>query len=143
MLAMRDAAFQCQNLPPGIKRVVVPTGSGLVAAGVLAGLAMLKRKVPVVGVVVSDLADENEILENARKVTDGPLPSLEMVQAGGKYGDWVAGKLPDGTALDPYYSATAMHLIKKGDCLWLPGLRPLEAMPERCQEKLAMMDLRN
>lgn len=136
VMALRDAAYQCQNIPHGIKRVVVPTGSGLTAAGVLAGLAITGSQAKVLAVAVSKLASIESITTNAHKLTDAKLPRLELVRASGGYGDWLAARLPDNTPLDPYYSAKALSFVKKGDCLWLPGLRPLAAMPEQCREAL-------
>jgi 1-aminocyclopropane-1-carboxylate deaminase/D-cysteine desulfhydrase-like pyridoxal-dependent ACC family enzyme len=136
--ALQDAKEQCVNIPKETKRVIVPTGSGLTCAGVLAGLAELDEKntITVLAVAVSDMASKENILATGNKLTPYPLPQFELVRAAGKYEDWVAAVLPDGTPLDPYYSAKALTYVESGDCLWLPGLRPLSAMPSKCQEKL-------
>jgi 1-aminocyclopropane-1-carboxylate deaminase/D-cysteine desulfhydrase-like pyridoxal-dependent ACC family enzyme len=129
---------QCANLPPDVKRVVVPTGSGLTAAGVLAGLALARKRPLVIAIAVSRLADEQKIMKLAAetvglstgKLFNHYLPNFCLKYASSKYGQAVEGYLPDGTPLDPYYAAKALPYVQPGDCLWLPGLRPLSAMPE-------------
>jgi len=137
-LALKDAMEQCANLPPDVKRVVVPTGSGLAAAGVLAGLALARKRPLVIAIAVSRLADEQKIMKLAAetvglstgKLFNHYLPNFCLKYASSKYGQAVEGYLPDGTPLDPYYAAKALPYVQPGDCLWLPGLRPLSAMPE-------------
>lgn len=140
-LALLDTMAQVANLPPQVKRVVVPTGSGLTVAGVLAGLARQKHKARVLAVAVSDMANRKAILEKARRKAAGgllvaKLPDFELTYAKGGYGDWAAHKLPDGTILDPYYAAKAYPYLEKGDCLWVPGVRPVAAMPVACVKAL-------
>jgi 1-aminocyclopropane-1-carboxylate deaminase/D-cysteine desulfhydrase-like pyridoxal-dependent ACC family enzyme len=152
--AVRDASEQVSNIPHGIKRIVVPTGSGLTASGILAGLVLSGLPpVPVLCVAVSPMADKAKIQEDARKCIDGlkmgsaigskhKLPSLKVVRAKQKYDQWTAAILPDGTVLDPFYSAKALPYLKDGDLLWLPGVRPLCAMPVKCQKQIAEQRVR-
>lgn len=142
--AIRDTINQCQNIPHGTQRVVVPTGSGLICAGVMAGLAKLGRwQVNVLAVAVSKMATPEQIVGKAQTFIERdqrqPLPQLTYVRAAGKYEEWVAAVLPDGSVLDPYYAAKALHHVRPGDCLWLPGLRPLAAMPAKCVDALARL----
>lgn len=140
-LALMDTAEQAQNIPPWVKRVVVPTGSGLTAAGVLAGLAKRKKPPHILAVAVSAMAHESSIMKLAWKLIESPtgplfaaaLPSLQLIKADGDYGDALAHHLPDGTPLDPFYAAKAMRYVVKGDCLWIPGLRPVKAFPQGIQ----------
>jgi 1-aminocyclopropane-1-carboxylate deaminase/D-cysteine desulfhydrase-like pyridoxal-dependent ACC family enzyme len=139
LLAIKDAADQCRNIPQDTRRIIVPTGSGLTAAGVLAGIAQYTTpgSMPrVVAIAVSDLADASDIINKAAKATPMPLPVLELIRAPGKYEAWVAAILPDGTPLDPYYAAKALAYMQPGDCLWVPGRRPLSAMPVKCQDSI-------
>lgn len=145
--ALRDTAAQCGNLPPKTKRVVVPTGSGLTAAGVLAGLTHFHKcddglGLPeVYAVAVSPLASFEGILKSARSLTDKPLPKLTLVRAPLKYEQWTAKVLPNGWPLDPYYAAKALDMVVGGDCLWVSGLRPVAASPVGCRaewDKLGM-----
>lgn len=140
--AFADASAQAANLPIGTRRVVVPTGSGLTCAGVLHGLAAAGWRGKVLAVCVSAMASRGAIMElvekrrakaNLRRIT------LECVACALDYGEPLAAVLPDGTPLDPYYAAKALHFVKQGDVLWVPGLRPLCAMPVHVQEELARM----
>jgi 1-aminocyclopropane-1-carboxylate deaminase/D-cysteine desulfhydrase-like pyridoxal-dependent ACC family enzyme len=130
-LAVRDAADQVENVPGDVERIVVPTGSGLTAAGVLVGLAERGRRTRVLVVAVSDLADRAKIIEVARRtfpgVGDGTV--LDFMRAPGQYEDHVSASLPDGATLDPYYAAKTLEYVRPGDCLWVPGVRPKRAMP--------------
>jgi 1-aminocyclopropane-1-carboxylate deaminase/D-cysteine desulfhydrase-like pyridoxal-dependent ACC family enzyme len=136
-LALQDTAEQAQNIPAACQRVVIPTGSGLTAAGVLVGLARAGRShLPVLAVCVSSLATETRILALAARFL--PLlyrePALALVRAPGRYDAWTPGWLPNGAPLDPFYAARALPYVQPGDCFWCTGIRPLAAMPEACQE---------
>lgn len=124
--AVADAADQCANLPE-CRRVVVPTGSGLTAAGVLAGLAAAGRRgVTVVAVAVSGMAKESVVLKLAAGLASGPLPPFWLVPPCCPYGQPRRAALPDDTPLDSYYAAKAVRHIQDGDCLWVPGRRPVD-----------------
>lgn len=132
--AVRDAAAQCSNIPSSVRRIVIPTGSGLTAAGVLAGLA--GHNIDVLAVCVSDMAQRADIIKLAKRFATGKLPSFRMVRTKSKYTEPVAARLPDNTILDPYYAAKALPYLKEGDCLWLPGVRPMQAIPAKCRDEL-------
>lgn len=145
--AIRDTVLQCMNIPMECKRVVVPTGSGLTAAGVMTGLAILKRSdVEVVAVCVSDLADEDNIQHNCDYMLHAmtghyidPIltprkPVLRMIRATGGYGVHRYETLPDGVPLDPYYAAKAVPYLEALDTLWVSGMRPLSACPDSYNE---------
>lgn len=142
--AVTDAAQQLMGSGVGnhIKRIVIPSGSGLIAAGVLAGLARMDLDIPVLSVAVSPMADVKHIKSKALNAIIDPtvrqrrLPRLRIVRSNSKYEQWRAAILPDGTPLDPYYSAKALPYVKPGDLLWLPGLRPLCSMPGKCQDEI-------
>jgi 1-aminocyclopropane-1-carboxylate deaminase/D-cysteine desulfhydrase-like pyridoxal-dependent ACC family enzyme len=150
-LALQDAMDQCANIPSSVKRIVIPTGSGLTASGVLAGLALMGHTASVLAVAVSGLADVDKIQQDAVKLihearldrrrsfnnTDFELPEFELVNHPGKYGDFVIARLPDGTPLDPFYAAKAWQWCKDGDILWPVGLRPISSMPKACQLEFA------
>jgi hypothetical protein len=144
-LALKDTMEQCANVPDTVKRVVVPTGSGLTASGVLAGLALRHKRPVVVAVSVSSMARTDKIMQKAEELVFGVtgglfnhhLPNFILKQVKAKYGAAACELLPDGTPLDPYYAAKAMPFIQPGDCLWVPGLRPLSAMPVRLRKWFA------
>lgn len=124
-LAVRDTMDQTENIPAGCQRVIVPTGSGLTAAGVLAGLANAGRvEVAVVAVAVSGLAAADKITETADRFSEYRLPSLKLERHRFGYDTGLPGSLPDGSMLDPYYAAKAMSYVEPGDLLWVSGRRP-------------------
>ena len=139
MGGVNDVVDQMANIPEDIRRIVVPTGSGLVCAGVLAGLA--KRgwtDIGVLAVAVSEMADEEGIKKLAARVAgDSPLPTLTLVRHPTKYDTPMVERLPDGTPLDPFYAAKAVEYVRDGDLLWVPGLRPVDSMPVNCREAFA------
>lgn len=149
--ALRDAAEQTANIPDTVKRIVVPTGSGLTVAGIMAGLMGAGRRIPIMAVTVSPMATSKSIKSLIKDhfarsfVSTGLIyPPLKVVQVKAKYDQWTAAILPDGTPLDPYYSAKALPYIKDGDLFWLPGVRPVMAMPFECQATLLKLeDIRN
>jgi len=135
-LAIQDVIQQCQNIPPDTKRIIVPSGSGLVAAGVLAGCARYGLKNTVVVVATSTMLDFQKVLLRAGRASDGyTLPCSVFTPATSSYNDYAIQTLPDGTPLDPFYSAKSIHMLMTGDLLWPPGLRPVCSMPKDCQEK--------
>lgn len=124
LAALQDTAAQVANLPAAAKRVVVPCGTGAIAAGVLAGLAMHSRSLPVLAVAVSAKAAEDEILAMATRACPCmALPPFRLVRAPGEYGRKVQAALPDGTELDPAYAAKALPYVEAGDVLWNTGRR--------------------
>lgn len=139
--AVADAAAQVDGLwhAKGVKRVVIPTGSGLTCAGVMAGMvANSIHGIPVLAVAVSPMAQADDIKALCKKqMGDGVskhwMPKLRVVRAVSAYDQWEAGVLPDGNYLDPYYAAKALPYVRPGDLLWLPGLRPWSAVPEKCR----------
>jgi hypothetical protein len=135
--ALRDVAYQCSNIPVGTRRVVLPVGSGLIFSGVLAGLALYHENPPeVLAVSVSGLFDMEKSKALASRLTERPLPKATALRHPTPYERGVAAALPDGTPLDPYYSAKSLASVGAGDCLWVPGVRPLGAFPQDCLSKL-------
>lgn len=144
-LAVEDAAAQVVGIPDGVKRIVIPTGSGLTAMGVLVGLYRAGLNIPVEMICVSGLADP--VATHAKAIDwvygkqvpggfgigGGSLPPFQ-IKVGGivhptKYAKPVHATLPCGSPLDPYYAAKAKDYIVPGagDMLWVPGCRPAVA----------------
>ena len=135
--ALRDVAYQCLNIPVGTRRVVLSVGSGLIFSGVMAGLALYHENPPeVLAVSVSGLFDMGKSKALAARLTDRPLPSATALRHPTPYERGVAASLPDGTPLDPYYAAKSLASVREGDCLWVPGARPLGAFPQDCLDQL-------
>lgn len=126
--AAHDTAEQVANLPSDTRRVVIPSGSGLTAAGVLYGLAQRSmHSTEVVAVAVSGLTTAERIEASARSFFAHyflPLPALTVVRHASPYGKPRDAELPDGMRLDPYYAAKALEFVRPGDCLWVCGRRP-------------------
>src|SRR5258706_1491614 len=66
--AIKDTIDQCINIPENIKRIIVPTGSGLTAAGILIGVVRHKGPIKVVAIGTSPMADKAKILTLAAKM---------------------------------------------------------------------------
>lgn len=116
------------RFPDDLRRVVVPSGSGLTAAGVLAGLAHLGHThVEVVAVAVSDMATEDGIRDTAAMAgIDSTAVPLTLHRSRLPYGrrNPLSHVLPDGTPLDAYYAAKAVDHVRPGDLFWVSGRRP-------------------
>lgn len=129
--AARDTAAQVVNLPADARRVIVPTGSGLTAAGIIGGLAAIERPdVEVVAVCVSGLASEAKVRGSAEKFFGADAAAgarLHVIPPASAYGRPTAATLPDGTALDPFYAAKARDHVRPGDVFWVSGRRPAAA----------------
>lgn len=128
-LATEDTAAQVANLPDGVKRIVVPSGSGLQAAGVYGGLIQQNRtdvKVVVGAVATQAMTDCVEGWVN-EFFGEQPSYNIEHVQVPGSVNKPAFYDLPDGVPLDPYYSAKMIPILQQGDLLWAVGRRPMAA----------------
>lgn len=146
MLAVEDAAKQTVNLPTNYNRIVIPTGSGATAAGVLVGLRLMKHfHKTIVCVCVSDLVwDPNQIRALADKYMSVEVPvglgaakekkaprfprdvKIVLARHSSKYEKpgpehW----LPDGVNMDRYYAGKAFQVVEQGDVFWISGRRPV------------------
>jgi hypothetical protein len=125
-LACEDMAYQVKNLPAGVKRIIVPSGSGLCAAGIAGGLLREGRED--VQVVVGAVAGQAMTTCVERWVSDFFQPrdsyNIVHVKAPGSTNRPSFFYLPDGTQLDPYYAAKMIPLMQQDDILWAVGRRP-------------------
>ncbi|SRR5258706_9574277 len=136
LAAIQDTIDQCINIPENIKRIIVPTGSGLTAAGIMCGTIGLG--IEIVAVCTSPMADKTKIMQLVNKMGAGKerkLGALTVLGPTTPYDTPIIESLPDGTPLDPYYSAKAWKYVERNDMLWPPGLRPVISMPEVCQRE--------
>jgi hypothetical protein len=136
--AILDAAKQVVALPAGVKHIIVPTGSGLTAAGVLKGLGCLYQASSAIGecptlviVATSPMANLLQIKKWAG-VSNYPI---QFIDPSTPYDTPIIAQLPDGTPLDPFYAAKAWKYVEPFDLLWPPGLRPVCSMPEDCRNE--------
>jgi 1-aminocyclopropane-1-carboxylate deaminase/D-cysteine desulfhydrase-like pyridoxal-dependent ACC family enzyme len=138
--AIKDTIAQCVNIPKEVKRIIVPTGSGLTAAGVLIGVSRLglggwpyQQGPIVVAVLTSPMATKESILKLVDKEPN--LCKFQVIGPSTPYDTPVVAELPDGTPCDPFYSAKALQYLTDGDLLWPVGLRPVISMPEICKQQ--------
>lgn len=120
--AVQATRRQVYGLPPGARRLVIPLGGGVNAAGVLWGLRDLATQ-PGPGFQVIGI-----------QVGGNPRPNLErlapafwhqqitIVKSRHNYTDAVAGMIGDVT-LDPYYEAKCLEHLQPEDLLWIVGKR--------------------
>lgn len=128
--AALDTAAQVSNLPAATKRVVVPNGSGLTAAGIIGGLSVFKRQEIEVHIVSTHdtVGTVKQVLATVRKVFGDDCADGARVTWRGQcmpYQKPLFGKLQDGTLLDPFYAAKAVQFCQADDVLWITGRRPL------------------
>lgn len=136
-LAIEDTAAQCVNIPEDVKRIIVASGSGLTAAGIVRGLYKIHRfDIEVVSISTSTQGSEKAIKAKIPDWWDWmPKEMLRVIPSSVPYDKHQVASLPDGTPLDPFYSAKAFKYIESGDLFWAPGLRPIRSMPEDCQKE--------
>ena len=114
--ASRDSGGEAD---PEIQRVVVPVGSGLTLAAVLAGLKQYGVDVPVLGVRVG--GDPEDALD--RHAPDDWRDRVDLVES-----DYDYQAAPDETALagvelDPVYEAKVIPYVEPGDLVWVVSTR--------------------
>lgn len=126
----QTAAQVPDTLPPGVKRIVVPVGSGMTLAGILHGLLARGHQVPVLGVVVG--ADPTSRLDASAPA--GWRDMVTLVPSGVPYGTPPATCRLGDLDLDPVYEAHAAQHLVPGDLLWVVGIRPsaAPALPPAC-----------
>lgn len=116
--AVEQTRRQVADLPAGVRRVVVPVGSGMSLAGILWGLADAGLEIPVLGIVVG--ADPAKRLD--KFAPPGWRDRAELRPAGMDYHAACADSLP-GLSLDPHYEAKCVKHLNPGDLFWVVGVR--------------------
>lgn len=114
-------------IPGGVRRVVIPVGSGMSLAGLLWGMLDHNLKVPVLGVMVG--ADPTSRLDsyapdNWREMVTLIAPGLDYHEAAP-----IADCQLDGIALDPFYEAKCKPFLQDGDLFWIVGCRQTVSDP--------------
>lgn len=126
-LAASDSAEQVANVPPG-STLVVPTGSGLIVAGIIGGLCQEGKAAHVRIVGVGGRAQLSTVYGLVRRLFGidylETAVEVSLVAAPMPYNTRVRAELPDGSPLDPYYAAKALPYVGPGDILWVTGRRP-------------------
>lgn len=116
--AVRQTAAQVGDWPDGVRRVVVPVGSGMSLAGVLAGLARAGRDMPVLGVAVG--ADPTKRLD---RFAPGWRSRCSLVRSRLDYHAAAPVDRLGDVVLDPIYEAKCLPFLVAGDLLWCVGIR--------------------
>jgi 1-aminocyclopropane-1-carboxylate deaminase/D-cysteine desulfhydrase-like pyridoxal-dependent ACC family enzyme len=131
-VAALDTAAQVANVPPEARRIVVPNGSGLTAAGIIGGLWQCNRQHDIEVHIVST-HDSVGTVAQVGKLVDKYFGGCAVKDA---RVSWRAQTMPyqravcgvtlaDGTLLDPFYAAKAACYCGAEDVLWITGRRPM------------------
>jgi 1-aminocyclopropane-1-carboxylate deaminase/D-cysteine desulfhydrase-like pyridoxal-dependent ACC family enzyme len=113
------AARQAANIPSAAKRLVVPVGSGMTLAGILAALRETGRRLPVVGIVVG--ADPTRRLD--KWAPYGWRDLVKLLRSESPYKRSLTAIRVGQVALDPIYEAKCVPYLEEEDCLWVVGNR--------------------
>ena len=116
--AVGQTAAQVRGIPKGVKRIVIPVGSGMNLAGLLHGLKTAGLTIPVFGVRVG--ADPTKRLD--QYAPDGWRGMVDIVDCGIDYHKEIEGEI-NGIILDPVYEAKCLPYLKTGDLFWIIGVR--------------------
>lgn len=118
--AVRQTAGQVVDIPAGVKRIVVPVGSGMSLAGVLTGLRDPRAiPIPVLGVVVG--ADPVKRLDRYAPLAWRDM--VKLVKSDLDYHTPAPVTTLEGVALDAIYEAKCLPFLEPDDLLWLVGIR--------------------
>lgn len=111
-------ATQLSNLPAGVKRIVVPCGSGMTMAGILHAVKNGGHNVHVLGIGVGGKVEPR--LDKFGPADWREFASVEYSPL--KY-ETEVNVLFGGIKLDPVYEAKAVDFLKADDLLWVTGIR--------------------
>lgn len=128
-VAVGCTSDQVDNIPDGVRRIIIPVGSGMSAAGVLRGLVQRGRRLPVLGVRVG--ADPTKRLWRFGPFGWPELLTLVDVTGRIPYHTQVEASI-GGIHLDPIYEAKCLEYVTRGDLLWVVGHR---AAPDATKTK--------
>lgn len=116
--AVQQTRMQVRNIPDEVRRIVIPIGSGMSAAGILWGLRDAHWRIPVLGIVVG--ASPVKRLNNFAPGMWRYM--IEFKNSGYPYDREIVASL-DGVLLDPIYEAKCVQFLEDNDLLWVVGIR--------------------
>jgi|ETNvirnome_2_300_1030623.scaffolds.fasta_scaffold12594_2 1-aminocyclopropane-1-carboxylate deaminase/D-cysteine desulfhydrase-like pyridoxal-dependent ACC family enzyme len=116
--AVKQTANQVQNIPVGVKRIVISIGSGMSFCGVLQGLQDGNYDIPILGVIVG----ANPLKRIAKYAPKDWADRSTLVTSKHKYQHHI-NKFFFDVLLDPIYEAKCYEYLKEGDLLWSVGIR--------------------
>ena len=120
--AVHATAKQVKNIPDDVKRIVMPVGSGMSLAGVLTGLKKYNKNIPVLGVVVGAVPDKRL----NKYAPDDWYEMVTLVDAGMDYHKSPVIQNIMDVHLDSIYESKCISFLRKGDLLWVVGIRESE-----------------
>jgi 1-aminocyclopropane-1-carboxylate deaminase/D-cysteine desulfhydrase-like pyridoxal-dependent ACC family enzyme len=127
MEAVNQTRQQVANIPPDVKRIVIPVGSGMSLAGVLWGLNDKRHPAHVLGIVVG----ANPAKRLNKFAPNGWHRRTTLMEAGIDYHKEAPETVFEGINLDPIYEAKCIPFMEEGDLLWIVGIRrTAEKAPE-------------
>lgn len=107
-----DVECQTQNLPDDLDNLVVPVGSGIIAAAVLRGLTLYKKHVKNIHLIQISGHDYRSTIEGLCSGYDIPEYNF-YISNDYPYAKAVRHVLADGTELDPIYEGKAYDYMLK------------------------------
>lgn len=110
---------QVYSIPAGVKRIVVPVGSGITLSGVLRGLRIEALDIPVLGVAVGRDPEDTLDLYAPRNWRD----MCTLVRSDHPYSYRCTEVMLGDIELDEIYEAKALPYLKPGDMFWVVGKR--------------------
>jgi hypothetical protein len=113
--AVVQTARQTVNIPPQCNRLVVPVGSGMSFAGILAAAP---KHLPILGVAVG--ADPMARLQEYTEIF--PDPRVTIIKSRYDYSAGVDAHI-GSVDLDPIYEAKCVEFLEPGDLFWVVGNR--------------------
>lgn len=117
--AVKQNRRQVHNLPRGIKRIVIPVGSGMSLAGLLWGMKDCGFDAPVLGIRVG--ADPRKQLD--KFAPDDWKDKVKLISSGNNYHSPAKESVFEGIELDAFYEAKCLTFLQPGDLLWIVGVR--------------------
>jgi 1-aminocyclopropane-1-carboxylate deaminase/D-cysteine desulfhydrase-like pyridoxal-dependent ACC family enzyme len=123
--AVIQTAAQVENIPDGVKRLVMPIGSGMSFCGVATGLMRFGKSIPLFGVRVG--ADYHRVFDRYFPPNFGPSLFSKgtvktIMMSPHAYSKRVHAEV-EGILLDPVYEAKCAQYLQKDDLLWIVGIR--------------------
>ena len=116
--AIKQTAYQVQNIPNHISHIVICGGSGLNLCGVLWGIKLYNKNIKVTAIQVGK--DLKSMIE---KYAPLDISNLEIIKSDLDYHTKVKENEFCGIILDPGYEGKCIPYIKKGDLFWVIGKR--------------------
>ena len=122
-----DAAVDANTLAAsttgweGVKRIVVPVGSGMTLAGIVKGAP---AGIPILGITVG--ADPQKRLD---RWAPGWRDRVTLIKSPLDYHAHAPSNALPGITLDPVYEAKCVSFLKPGDLLWSVGIRQTAQEP--------------